>query len=179
MDYASNLGYICPFGRLIISYIYTKCCDWSLLVIGSTFGFNGPYSRINIRDNSRDGGPPCIGLFQFQWMNKWVSLVSTEVTVVATGIVRAFQQEGCVDRFLLEKPMLASSFLYQMKIHVFLMTGGSLWDVGLFAKFYMTGQVFSSSSRNMNVWTPLAIGYTCFFTSITPQREGTLYHLCV
>jgi hypothetical protein len=60
-------------------------------------------------------------------MNKCISLMSTKDTLVATSIVRAFQQEGCVDSFLLEKSMLASSFLNQMEIHAFLMTGGSLY----------------------------------------------------
>jgi hypothetical protein len=48
-----------------------------------------PVSKID----SGDGGPPCIRLFQFQWMNKYISLMNTEGIVVATGIVRAFQQE--------------------------------------------------------------------------------------
>ena len=54
-----------------------------------------PVSKIE----SGDGRPPCIGLFQFQLMNKYIFLVSMEGIVIAMCIVRAFQQEGCIVSF--------------------------------------------------------------------------------
>jgi hypothetical protein len=56
-----------------------------------------PIVESTFKTDSGDDRLPCIGLSQFQWMNKYVSLVNTEGIVVATSIVRASQQEGCVD----------------------------------------------------------------------------------
>ena len=56
-----------------------------------------PIVESMFKTTSGDGGLPYIRLFHFQWMNKCVSLVNTEGKIVATSIVRASKQEGCVD----------------------------------------------------------------------------------
>jgi hypothetical protein len=47
--------------------------------------------------DSGDEGPPCIGLSRDQWIDKCVSLLSSEGIFVAIGIVRASQPQDFVD----------------------------------------------------------------------------------
>jgi hypothetical protein len=68
-------------------------------------------------DNA-DDGPPYIGLSQDQWIDKCVSLMSSEGLAVAKELLEPLNSKTVLIVILSDRKMLVSIFINQIEIHL-------------------------------------------------------------